>query len=757
METSDIFGYNPPQHLALPGVFWIPTSVQTTEGFAEQGKLLIRYGYNPRGMIISYRRTDATHFYGCDWGADASARLKKAIRRDAIAKGSHVITDLAGRLFPNGEPRPRKEYIAVVKSPDPPRALIAARVAKGVRLRWREPISHKETAGYVVFRRIGDGPLERLTPAPVAACEFLDPSPPRRGRARYWVRAVERCGLYGAYSGMAWVDAASAGAEVADSYDVRGCNFVAPGERPTSDRRRVRIYVPVAGEYALWARCRAWRGPETLHVSIDDEPQPDARVEGVKWHWIKVAQRRFAVGEHAVEFSRETKYDIAEGNLLKNGGFEEGLKGWTYDEAVTSIDATRAHSGKQCVKLSGVLTRKKLFQIIPLRPKPEWSYRLSFWLRGKFTKSGAKRYHGPHPHTLGRIAVNIEPFPYPRGWTCDGNQFDDKRWHRIEVVVDSPADVRWRRVTAQPFWCPWYWGEQVGEVWIDDVEVVELGPRLRPAKVTKLLVTNLPGYRPAGYDGRGALRPPRAPRIAVADLRVTGRTRSSISLIWTASRPGARGFNLYVRAGRECTATKYFRADTVWCKTSATLRGLAGGRTYAIKVTALNEDGVEGPPASLTARTASAAAETHVMEAENAALIPPMQIQHSGGVTFVVTPADPKREELYDREGRGKPTGAARFEFTIKEGGAYLVWGRLFAPNGGSNSLWFSLDGGKEVCWSAPHASLGKWTWLQPSEGERYRLAPGRHVITIRTREAGTRLDRLVVTNDLRTAAPEPE
>jgi len=39
--------------------------------------------------------------------------------------------------------------------------------------------------------------------------------------------------------------------------------------------------------------------------------------------------------------------------------------------------------------------------------------------------------------------------------------------------------------------------------------------------------------------------------------------------------------------------------------------------------------------------------------------------------------------------------------------------------------------------------------WRSPVEGKLWPLAPGKHIIAARTREAGTRLDRLVVTNNL--------
>jgi len=589
-----------------PGDAVIP--VETTEGFAPSGKLLIGHGYVGKRMAITYGRTDATHFYDCDWGEDAAARLKQALKSDVIPKGSHHITDAAGRLFPDGECRPRKEYIVVVKQPDPPRAVVAARAAEGVRLKWDPPASGEEICGYVVWRRTDGGPVVRLTDAPVTSCEYLDNAPPAGTKTEYLVRAVEHSGLYGAWSSIAWVRGVQTGVDLVESYDVRGSAYITPGERPTSDRRSVRVRIPAAGEYTLWGRGRAYRETETLRVRVDGKALPDARVEGTEWHWTKLRSCRCDAGEHVIELEREEKYDIKEGNLLTNPDFENGLEGWSFDKAVTSLDETHARSGKRCVKLSGTLTRKKLCQDIDLDVKPEWLYRLSFWVRGKFTKSGAKRYHGPHPNTLGRFAFLLEPFPYPIKWYLDGNRFDEREWQHIEVVFHTPKQEPGKppikRITVMPFWCPWFWGEQVGTVYIDDVSLTELGPRLRPVKMTKLLITNAADYTPKGLDGRDAYPFPPVPRITVKGLHQTGREKDAVTLSWDASRPGTRGYNVYANAGTECPTTKYFLKTSVWGKTIAAIGGLTKATTYTVKVTAINEDGVEGPAAAIRVETA---------------------------------------------------------------------------------------------------------------------------------------------------------
>jgi len=597
-----------PTHDVSPGDAVIP--VETTEGFPAKGALM--YGF-PHRVEIAYERKDERHFYGCDWGANPQVRFAKALaavsRRYGpipnIPRGSHFLTSASGRHFPNGVLRPPKGYIVVVKPPDPPRALVAELTDQGdrVRLAWRPPISHREVVGYVVYRQVGKQPLMRLTPKPIVPCEYFDANPPQQGKTTYLVRTVEHSGLYGAWSGLAWIDGRNAGVTLLDSYDVRGCNFMTPGERIVADQRRVRVHVPMTGDYVLWGRGRAYEQPETIQVLIDGKHSASARIEGSSWHWSRLALCRLTAGEHLVELAREEQLPVCEDNLLSNPGFEEGVKGWAVDDSVMSVDRTRPHSGKQCLKLSGNLTGKMVTQTLTLHLKPEWSYRMSFWVRGKFTK-GRKRYPGNKTH-LGYIHSHVHGFPTGSTYYEHAAEFDDGEWHQFHIWFHTepqkPSREPVEEVVVQPFKC--MWGEHVGTLWLDDVEFVDLGPRLRPVKLTKLLVTNIPGYEPKGLDGREAYRFPEAPSIPVTGLREAARTPNGITLAWDAGRPGTRGYNVYIAQGEQCPATKYYLRTSVWGKTSVTLNALPPGTTYTVKVAAINEEGMLGPPASLRVAT----------------------------------------------------------------------------------------------------------------------------------------------------------
>ena len=741
-----------PTHDVSPGDAVIP--VETTEGFPAKGALL--YGF-PHRVEIAYERKDGTHFYGCDWGDAPQARFKEALaavsKRSGpvpnIPKGSLYLTGALGRHFPNGVVRPPKGYIVVVKPPDPPRTLAAFATAGGnrVRLTWQPPISHQEAVGYVVYRRVGAEPLARLTPQPIAVREYVDETPPRGRKATYLIRTVEHSGLYGVCSGLAWIERGKPGVDLLDSYDVRGCSFMAPDERIVADRRKVRVHIPAAGDYVLWGRGRAYEDAETIQVLVDGKPAADAEIDGTNWHWSKLAACQLSAGEHVIEFAREEPLPVREGNLLSNPGFEEGVGAWAVDESVMSVDRG-PHSGKQCLKLSGNLTGKMVTQTLALHLKPEWSYRMSFWVRGKFTK-GRKRYPDNKRH-IGYIHSHVHGFPTGSTYHEHAAEFDDGDWHQFHIWLHTePSDSGQEpveEVIVQPFKC--IWGEHVGTLWLDDVEFVDLGPRLRPVKLTKLLVTNIRDYEPKGLDGREAYRFPQAPAIAVTELCETGRTPNSITLAWDVGRPGTRGYNVYLAQGEQCPATKYYLRTSVWGKTSVTLDALPVGTTHTVKLAAINEDGVLGPPASLRVATDDQALDQIVLDPKQAALTGPMMVETDGGYTFLVTPRKPEHKRPLMEDIAAEQAGAARFDFVVKTPGKYAIWGLMCAPERLHNALWFSLDDEPERLWRLSKRTVGHWCWHAPAD-EPWTLEAGKHTITVRTCQPGTRLARILVTTDL--------
>ena len=148
-------------------------------------------------------------------------------------------------------------------------------------------------------------------------------------------------------------------------------------------------------------------------------------------------------------------------------------------------------------------------------------------------------------------------------------------------------------------------------------------------------------------------------------------------------------------------------------------------------------------PAGTHTPTPTPSAVHILIEAESGQLVPPMTTASDGGASgglYVHTPP-----EQYG--------GEVSFDFTLPAAGEYAVWGRVWGIGWGNDSFWASVDGGGEVWWSIPH---DEWQWDQVSHWNgsetvlmTYDLLAGGHQLLVRTREHGSRLDVIEITDDL--------
>ena len=138
------------------------------------------------------------------------------------------------------------------------------------------------------------------------------------------------------------------------------------------------------------------------------------------------------------------------------------------------------------------------------------------------------------------------------------------------------------------------------------------------------------------------------------------------------------------------------------------------------------------------------------MEAEHADLAEPMtvgdDVSASGG-RYVWVP-DGAGTVLY----RPDETvgGTATFVFSVPADDTYYMWGRTIAPHGESDSFYYQIDDSGFIRWVLP---LGEqWQWASGSLGESGRAAfplrVGEHTLVIKCREDGSKLDKIIVTND---------
>lgn len=136
------------------------------------------------------------------------------------------------------------------------------------------------------------------------------------------------------------------------------------------------------------------------------------------------------------------------------------------------------------------------------------------------------------------------------------------------------------------------------------------------------------------------------------------------------------------------------------------------------------------------------------LEAEDAVIEEPLAVQedaNASGGKFVASSVRDK--------------GTVSFEFEVPETGTYVIYGRTHAPGWESDSYFVSVDGGQEDVYDmAEKLWAPNWQWTKVNaRGEvgkpaavpvRYLLLDkGKHTVSFRSREIGSKLDKIAVTN----------
>jgi hypothetical protein len=134
------------------------------------------------------------------------------------------------------------------------------------------------------------------------------------------------------------------------------------------------------------------------------------------------------------------------------------------------------------------------------------------------------------------------------------------------------------------------------------------------------------------------------------------------------------------------------------------------------------------------------------LEADLATLTPPMGIAADDTITSKYIAAGQDEE------------GMAVFAFKTHAAGSYVVWAHVMCPDEASDSFYVVMDNGNQDIFDAGEHVHNRWVWL-PVNGRGsggpltldpriFPLSAGKHRLILRGREAGARLDRLVITND---------
>ncbi|MBU1197620.1 DUF4185 domain-containing protein [Candidatus Micrarchaeota archaeon] len=93
------------------------------------------------------------------------------------------------------------------------------------------------------------------------------------------------------------------------------------------------------------------------------------------------------------------------------------------------------------------------------------------------------------------------------------------------------------------------------------------------------------------------------------------------------------------------------------------------------------------------------------------------------------------------------------YSFEVPVSGEYRVWGRELSPHTAADSVFIRMDGGAEYIWDTAGGNVWRWDVANsrspPLDPLAFDLSAGFHTLTVRNREDGMQLDKLLITNDL--------
>ena len=149
---------------------------------------------------------------------------------------------------------------------------------------------------------------------------------------------------------------------------------------------------------------------------------------------------------------------------------------------------------------------------------------------------------------------------------------------------------------------------------------------------------------------------------------------------------------------------------------------------------------------TITVNPASGGQTTITLEAESGSLTAPMVIQSgptSSGGQFVEVPQGAGNN--YNDATNGGP-GEVSFSINIPQSGTYALWARTIAPNGHSDSFYVTRNNNSILIkeWSVPSSTTWQWNKIA-----NMSLSAAVLNLAFRQREDGTKLDQVLLTNDL--------
>lgn len=226
------------------------------------------------------------------------------------------------------------------------------------------------------------------------------------------------------------------------------------------------------------------------------------------------------------------------------------------------------------------------------------------------------------------------------------------------------------------------------------------------------------------------------------------------TLTWDSNDPAPDGYLIYHRTEGQ----PYDYSQPIWTgyDNTGTVNGLEENTTYYFVVRAFvaTHESADSNEVKFINGTSS----DILIEAEDGDLQWPMQIgddvaASTSGYVWVPTGQG-------DVLSPSENAGYAEYHFEIQKAGDYIISGRQISNKPGSESFFVSIDGQPDMVWYTRLSSGGVWTWdvisdrsysdtRDNSNPKVYHMEAGVHTLKIRQREDGTKLDTIVITNDI--------
>jgi poly(beta-D-mannuronate) lyase len=212
---------------------------------------------------------------------------------------------------------------------------------------------------------------------------------------------------------------------------------------------------------------------------------------------------------------------------------------------------------------------------------------------------------------------------------------------------------------------------------------------------------------------------------------------SQINLTWTDNANNETG---YIVTNSTTGAVVNLPADSKSCAVT----GLAVSTTYNFTVSAVNSIGssINNPTVSATTlASCTPVFEKIWLEAENGTISSPMAISSDALASngkYIMAPSGTNSSSSVPSSGYSTMSLNAT-------GGSYALWFRTILPTTASNSFYYRIDAGTWVSWNVDANVSTTWTWRSVAT---ITLSAGSHTLTVAYREGGSKLDRVLLTND---------